>query len=132
MARLVATQFLAWAATRLLVIPFAPRLLLLEDAVVEGTKPLAVWGMVVTLGIVVAATVLTTRKARPLLAALGVGATRVDPAQVIALYGVPARLVTIDLLGTLVFGVATLLSPLRPSSNDPYTQFELVLLSMTM
>jgi signal transduction histidine kinase len=132
MARLAATQFLGWAATGLLVIAFAPRLLLLEDAVVQGTKPLAVWGMVATMGIVVAATILTTRRARPLLAALSVGATRVDPAQVIALYGVPARLVTLDLLGTLLFGVATLLPPLRPPTNDPYTQFELVLLSMTM
>jgi signal transduction histidine kinase len=131
-ARLVAIQLLAWAITGLLVIAFAPRLLLLEDSVVQGTKGLAAWGMAATLAIVVGATVAATRRARPLLAALVAGATRVDPAQVIALYGIPARLVTIDLLGTLLFGVATLLPPLRPASNDPYTQLELVLLSMTM
>ncbi len=131
-ARLLATQLLAWAATGLLVNAFAPRLLLLEETVVRGTRPLGIWGMVVTLVIVVGGTMLVTRRVRPLLVALAAGARRVDPTQVIALYTAPARLVTIDLLGALLFGVATMTPWMRPASNDTYTQFELVLLSMTM
>jgi signal transduction histidine kinase len=132
MARLVVTQVVAWATTGLLVIAFAPRLLLLDSAVIRGSRSLAAWGMAATLGIVIVSTFFVTRRARPLLTALLAGATRVDPAQVIALYAIPARLVTWDLLGSLAFGIATLWPPLRPATNDLYTHFELVLLSMTM
>ncbi len=131
-ARLVATQLVAWATTGLLVITFAPRLLLLDASVVAGSRGIAAWTLGVTAAVVLVATLLVTRPALPLLEALAVGATRVDPAQVMTLYAVPVRLVTLDLLGALVFGVATLFPPLRPPSNDAYTQFELVLLSMTM
>lgn len=131
-AKILATQIVAWATTGLLAIAFAPRLLLLEEGVVRGTGPLAAWGMAAAMGVVVTATFTVTRPARPLLQALTQGATRVDPAQVMALYAIPARLVTLELLATMAFGLVTLFAPLRPASNDAYTQFELVLLSMTM
>jgi signal transduction histidine kinase len=131
-ARLVAIQVVAWASTGLLVVAFAPRLLLLDPPVVEGSETLALWGWLVTIAAVVAATFLVVRPARPLLRALAVGAKRVDPTQVTSLYAVPARLVAVDLLATLAIGLLTLTSPLRPDTNDVSTQFELVLLAMTM
>jgi signal transduction histidine kinase len=131
-ARLLVIQLVAWATTGLLVVAFAPRLLLLDPTVVEGSKGLAIWGWLVNIGVVLVATLVVARPVRPLLQALAVGAKRVDPAQVFALYATPARLVALDLLGTLVVGAATLAAPLRPDTNDLYTQAELVLLAMTM
>jgi len=130
--RLLVIQLAAWATTGLLVVAFAPRLLLLDPAVVEGSKGLALWGWLVNIGVVLAATLVVARPVRPLLRALAVGAKRVDPAQVFALYATPSRLVALDLAGTLVVGATTLAAPFRPDTNDLYTQGELVLLAMTM
>jgi signal transduction histidine kinase len=130
--RLVAIQAVAWVTTGLLVVAFAPRLLLLDPAVVEGSKSVALWGWLVTIGAVLGATLLVARRIRPLLHALAAGAKRVDPAHVSDLYAIPARLVALDLLCTLVVGAATLAAPLRPDTNDAATQLELVLLAMTM
>jgi signal transduction histidine kinase len=130
--QLLAIQLVAWASTGLLVVAFAPRLLLLDPAVVEGSKALARWGWLVTVAGVLGATLLAVRPVRPLIQALAVGAKQVDPAQVFSLYATPARLVVLDLAVTLLVGAATLLAPLRPSSNDLSTQFELVLLTMTI
>lgn len=130
--RLLVIQLVAWATTGLLVVAFAPRLLLLDPVVVEGSKGLAAWGWLVNIGVVLGATLLVARPVRPLLQALAVGAKRVDPAQVFALYATPARLVALDLVGTFVVGASTLAGPLRPDTNDLYTQGELVLLAMTM
>ncbi|HEY3820496.1 MAG TPA: HAMP domain-containing sensor histidine kinase [Polyangiaceae bacterium] len=132
LTRLLVIQLVAWATTGLLVVAFAPRLLLLDPAVVEGSKQLALWGWLVNIGVVLVATLLVARPVRPLLQALAVGAKRVDPAQVFALYATPSRLVALDLAGTLIVGVSTLAAPLRPDTNDLYTQGELVLLAMTM
>jgi hypothetical protein len=132
LATLVAIQVVAWAGTGLLVVAFAPRLLLLDPTVVEGSKALALWAWLVIIGLVVTATLLAVRRVRPLTDAIAVGARRVDPAHVFALYATPARLVALDLAGTLVVGVATLASGLRPATNDVSTQLALVLLTMTM
>jgi signal transduction histidine kinase len=130
--RLLVIQLIAWATTGLLVVTFAPRLLLLDTEVVEGSKGLALWGWLVNIGVVLGATLVVARPVRPLLQALAVGAKRVDPAQVFALYAMPARLVALDLAGTLLVGASTLAAPLRPDTNDLYTQGALVLLAMTM
>jgi signal transduction histidine kinase len=130
--RLVAIQVVAWASSALLVVAFAPRLLLLDSAVVDGSKGLALWASIATNAAVVAVTIIAARRVRPLLQALSVGAKRVDPGLVFALYALPARLVALDLLCTLVVGAVTLIPLLRPSTNDLSTQFELVLLAMTM
>ncbi|HEY8038539.1 MAG TPA: HAMP domain-containing sensor histidine kinase [Polyangiaceae bacterium] len=132
LVRLVVIQLAAWSATGLLVVAFAPRLLLLDMAVVEGSQSLALWSWLATLAVIVGATLAVGRRVGPLLQALAAGARRVDPARVFALYSAPARLVTLDLLGTLGVGSASLAAPLRPDTNDLYTQFELVLLAMTM
>jgi signal transduction histidine kinase len=131
-ARMIAIQLVAWAGTGLLVIAFAPRLLLLDRSVVAGSRGLALWGWLATIVLVLAVTVLVLRRVRPLLRGLAVGATRVDPNDVLALYAAPARLVAGDLAGTLLVGAATLAPPLRPDTNDLYTQVELALLAMTM
>jgi signal transduction histidine kinase len=130
--RLLGIQLVAWAATGLLVVAFAPRLLLLDPAIVDGSKRVGLEGWLLALVVVLAATLLVARPVRPLLQALSVGAKRVDPAQAFALYATPARLVALDLVGSLVVGAATLPAPIRPATNDLYTQCELVLLAMTM
>ncbi len=116
----------------MLVVAFAPRLLLLDPEVVSGSASLALWGWPVTVALIVAGTFVAARRVRPLLDGIDAGANRVEPAQVLALYALPARLVVLALAGTLVVGAATLASTLRPDHNDLYTQAELVLLAMTM
>ena len=131
-ARLVAIQLIAWGAMELLVIVFAPRLLLLDPSVVAGSARLALWGWLATAALVIAATVLVGRQVRPLLLELTVGASHVEPREVHVLYDAPWRLVAIDLVGTFVIAGATLIAPLRPDTNDLYTQVELSLLALTM
>lgn len=131
-ARLVAIQLLAWGAVELLVVVFAPRLLLLDPSVVDGSAPLVLWGAVAIAGLMVVATALVGRQFRPLLLELTVGASHVEPRDVHVLYGAPWRLVAINLVGTLALASATLFPPLRPETNDLYTQVELALLALTM
>jgi signal transduction histidine kinase len=130
--QLAAIQAVTWGATGLLVVLFAPRLLLLDSAVISGSAALALWGWPATVALIVAGTLVVSRQVRPLLDAIDAGATRMDPAQVLVLYALPARLVALALAATLVVGAATLASTLRPDPNDLYTQAELVLLAMTM
>ncbi len=131
-SRLVATQFVAWATTGMLVVAFAPRLLLLDESVVQGSMSLAVWGWAAAVAFVVGATFVLGRRVRGLLRQLRIGVTLARAEDVRALYSLPARLIALDLLGTLVVCAATLAPRVRPSSNDLSTQLELVLLVMTM
>lgn len=132
MARLFLAQVGAWGATVLLALAFAPRLLLLDDGAIDAARPLALAGMGATLLVIVLATFVVLRPVGPLLDALAMGAKRVDPAQVMALYAAPARLVACDLVGALGFGLYTLLPSVRPATNPASVQLELVLLALTM
>ena len=131
-ARLVMIQLVAWGTKELLVVVFAPRLLLLDPSVVAGSARLVLWSWLATAVIVVLGTVLVGQRVRPLLLELTVGASHVDPRDVQVLYAAPSRLVALDLAGTLAVAASTLIAPLRPDTNDLYTQVELVLLSLTM
>jgi len=131
-ARLVAIQVLAWAVTGLLVAAFAPRLLLLDASVVGGSARLALWAWTATIVLVAIATLVFGRAVRSVLSGLEVGRSHVDVSGVLTLYAMPSRLVVVDLAGTLLVGAATLVPPLRPETNDVYTQVDLVLLAMTM
>jgi signal transduction histidine kinase len=131
-ARLIGIQLVAWGAKELLVVLFAPRLLLLDPSVVAGSGRLVLWDWVATASLVTAATVLIGRQVRKVLMELAVGATQVDPRDVHHLYDVPWRLVAIGLAGSLGIAGATLFAPLRPDTNDLYTQVELALLALTM
>jgi signal transduction histidine kinase len=131
-ARLVAIQVVAWGATGLLVAAFAPRLLLLDPNVVHGSARLALGGWLATVVLVVVATFAVGARVAPLLRALAAGEPGVAPADVYELYAAPARLVALDLAGTLIVCAGTLTPPLRPASNGLYTQVELVLLALTM
>jgi signal transduction histidine kinase len=131
-ARLVAIQVVASAVTGLIVVAFAPRLLLLDESVVDGSERLALWGWGVAVALVVVSTWLAVRQVRLLLAQLEVGTANVAARDIRALYAVPSLLVALDLAATLLVATATLVAPLRPETNDLYTQFELVLLAMTM
>jgi signal transduction histidine kinase len=130
--RLVAMQFAAWAATGMIVVAFAPRLLLLDDSVVAGSLRMAEWGWTITVALVVASTCVVGQRVRPMLRQLAAGSSDVDPAEVHRLYGAPAKLVGLNLAGTLAVCAVTLVVPMRPDSNDLYTQVELVLLVLTM
>jgi signal transduction histidine kinase len=132
MAQLMGIRLLACTSAVLLVLAFAPRLLLLDPRVVEGSRPLALAWWVAIVVVVVAATVLASRSVRALLRGLSVGGIVVAPEQVVALSWTPARLVATDLASSFCLGAATLLPQLRPETNDLPTQVELVLLALTM
>jgi signal transduction histidine kinase len=130
--RLVLIQLAVGAATEAFVIVFAPKLLLLDAQVLLGSLPLAIWISVIMIVWDVVATLLATLGLRPALRALAVGSAAVEPGALVSLYALPARLTTLDLAAATVVCGATLFSPIRPTTNDPYTQLALVLLTMTM
>jgi signal transduction histidine kinase len=130
--RLVAVQVVACGTTGLLVVAFAPRLLLLDRAVVEGSQSLALWCLLATIGVVVAVTLVATRGLRSVLKVLAGGDTWVAATDVLALHTLPARVVAFGLGGTLGVVATTLVPPLRPETNDLLTQGELMVLTATM
>ncbi len=130
--RLIVIQLAVGFATEAFVVAFAPRLLLLDASVLWGSLPLALWISFVMIVWDVAATLLATRSLRPTLRALAMGSTAVQPGDLLSLYSLPARLTTLDAIVALVVCTGTLVSPIRPPTNDPYTQLALVLLTMTM
>lgn len=131
-SRLIAIQVVAWAATGLLVSAFAPRLLLLDSAMVEGSSDVAIGGWAAVLVTIVVATCVAGLRARSLLASLAREGEPIDPKTVNRLYSTPARLVVVTLLATLVVCALTLVPRVRPESNDLSTQVELVLLVLTI
>jgi signal transduction histidine kinase len=131
-ARLMATQVVAWGTMGLLIIAFAPRLLLLDAAVVDGSARLALWEWVATMIWLAAVTLAATRRLRPVLDAFGAGDLQLAPTELLALHSLPARVAALGVGGTLVIAAATLAPPLRPATNDLWTQTELVILAVTM
>jgi len=131
LTRLIGIQVVAWGIAALLVVAFAPRLLLLDPLVVDGSASLALWGWLATIALVLVVTLLATRPLRPVLVWLG-GGVAVADVDVLALYAIPARLVGWGFTGMLAVALATLVPPLRPATNDLSTQAELVLLAVTM
>jgi signal transduction histidine kinase len=130
--RLIAIQVTAWGATGLLVVTFAPRLLLLDSRVVDGSVSLALWGWLTTIGVVTGLTLIAARRLPSVLVRLAGGDAYMGAEDVLDLHSLPARLVSLGLVGTLVVAAATLVPPLRPATNDLWTQGELVLLALTM
>ncbi len=130
--RLVSIQVVAWGTTGLLVGAFAPRLLLLDQAVVDGSEPLGVWIWLATIAVVVGVTLIATRRVPPVLQCLAAGGPPVAEAEVLALHSLPARLVALGFGGTVLVAASTLIRPLRPQANDLPTQVELVILAVTM
>jgi signal transduction histidine kinase len=130
LAQLIAIQVVVWTATGSLIAVFAPRLLLLDSAVVAGSAVLALRWWLTTMAVVVGGTLVVARRLRPLIDGTSTGAE--SPKLVLALCSMPLRLVALDWVWTLVVGAATVASWIRPSTNDLSTQLELVLLAMTM
>jgi signal transduction histidine kinase len=130
--RLIAIQLGVGAAAALVVVAFAPRLLLLDSAVVAGTIAASTWAAVAMAAFAGLATLVVTRPLRPALAALGGAGREIDRNELLAIYALPARLAAIDVLGAFAISSATLIPPLRPATNDLPTQAALVLLTMTM
>jgi signal transduction histidine kinase len=132
LARFVAVQITAWGATGLLVVAFAPRLLLLDAAVVDGSASLALWAWIATIAVVVGITLAAAKRPLRVVDRLWEPGAPVSPTDVLALYSVPARLVGLGLAGTIAVAAASLAPPLRPGTNDLATQAELALLAVTM
>ncbi len=132
LSRLVAVQVVANGTTGLLVVAFAPRLLLMDAAVVDGSEALAFWGWLSTTAVVVAATLMATWRLRQILDSLAAGIGWVQPTDVLALDAAPARVVAFGLAGTALVVGLTLTPQIRPVTNDIATQGELVLLAVTM
>jgi signal transduction histidine kinase len=130
--RLILIQLAVGFVTEMFVVAFAPRLLLLDARVLLGTIGLAVRISATMIAFEIALTLLATRKLRPSLRALALGSAAVEPGDLLALYALPARLTLLDVAASTLVCGATLFSPLRPSTNDPYTQLALVLLTLTM
>lgn len=141
--RLIGIQVFVGVVVVLVVVAFAPRLLLLDPSVVAGTLPVALWGGTVMLAFNVVATVLLTRKLRPSLLTLADASPEpkessapverlIEPKDVLALNALPLRIVLADAAGTLIVTLTTIVPPLRPSTNDLYTQAALILLTMTI
>jgi signal transduction histidine kinase len=129
--RLILIQFVVGVSTLLLAIAFAPRLLLLEETVIWSSIPVAL-ACGALLGIfAVVSTIIMTRGLLPLLHSLTAGSSVAAPTDLLALYGLPARIAFVDAAAALVACMATLPPPIRPSANDLATQGSLVLLAMT-
>jgi signal transduction histidine kinase len=131
-ARLILIQLAVGMATEAFVILFAPRLLLLDTRVLHGSIRITIWVTAIMVAWDFVATLVVTRELRRVLRALALGSSSVEPGDLVSLYSLPARLTTLDLVAALVVSTTTLFSPVRPPTNDPYTQLALVLLTMTM
>jgi signal transduction histidine kinase len=130
--RLIIIQFVVGASALLLAIAFAPRLLLLDDPVIWASIPVAVVCGAILAAFATLATVVMASPLRPLLGSLTAGSSVAAPNDLLALYGLPARIAVVDAIAALVVCMATLPPPLRPSANDLATQGSLVLLAMTI
>jgi signal transduction histidine kinase len=132
LVRLIAIQLVVGLVTELLVVAFAPRLLLLDDATVSAMHGLALWSTLTLIAYVVGLTFALVFPLRPALRALAMGSSSIEPKQLVRLYALPARIVAFDILGAVVFVLLTMVPPLRPANNDLYTQFAIVVLTLTM
>lgn len=129
--RLVVLQLAVHAVAFLLTGAFAPRVLLLEPAAASASLT-----VVAVLGLLAAAfssgaTLLAVRRVQPALRSLAVGSSA-EPADVLAIYALPARLVFAGVAFVLATSLATLVPQLRPQAIDTYTELALVLLVLTM
>ena len=130
--RVILIQLAVGFATEVFVVAFAPRLLLLDASVLFGSLKLAVWISAVMIVWDLIATLVVTRHLRPVLRAIALGSEAVEPGDLLSLYALPARLTALDAIAALVVCCSTLVTGIRPPTNDPYTQLALVLLTMTM
>ncbi len=130
--RLVALQVAVHSVTFSLTAAFAPRVLLLDSE--TSSASLSVVGVVGVLSCLfsVVATFAITRRLRPALRSLSLDAASPSPADVLALYAVPARLAIASAAFSIVVACAHLLPELRPQVLDTYTALALVLLVVTM
>jgi signal transduction histidine kinase len=130
--RLLFIQFVAGLLAHLVILAFAPRLLLLDTSVVVATRPLSLWSGWTGFILEAVATLLLTRKLRAPLRALGAGSAEVQPGDVLSLYALPARIVIMDTICATVVASATLVPPFRPPTNDLNTQASIILLALTI
>ena len=131
-ARLAVTQIAVWLVVAVLVTAFAPRLLLLSDSVLAASSPLITAVFVIDALLGIGAMIVSTRRLWPLLAALIEGKEDLDPPELLQVYALPSRIVRSHLLIAFDTAMFTVLPIVRPKSNDPTTQFALILWMLTM
>jgi signal transduction histidine kinase len=130
--RLAAFQAAAWVGTGLLVVVFAPRLLLLDETLLGESASLARQAWLASVGVVACLTFFAARRFRRVFDGLPALAAQVTATDVLLLHAMPARLVAMGLGSTLLIAAATLAPSLRPEANDVWTQGELVILATTI
>ncbi len=132
-ARLLGLQLAVTLVTFVLMTAVAPRLLLLDTAVLVATLPTAMRVGLAQAVFSAMATIVYTRPVRTTLRALTTGEDAdVDPRQLLGIYSLPARIAVAHVVIALVVSTGTLLPIFRPPTNDLYTQVALVLLMLTM
>jgi signal transduction histidine kinase len=116
----------------LLVVAFAPRLLLLDETLSGESASPARQAWLATVGLVALITYVAARRLRRAFGGLPALAGNVAATDVLLLHSLPARLLAIGLGGILIIATATLAPALRPDTNDLWTQGELVILATTI
>jgi signal transduction histidine kinase len=128
-SRLASIQMAAWGVTGLLVVAFAPRLLLLDESLVGESASPARHAWLLAVAVVALLTYVVTRRQSRVFVGLPALAGQLTANDVLRLHSLPARLLAAGLGGTLLVATATLAPSLRPDANDLWTQGELVILA---
>ena len=131
-ARLVVTQVAVWFVVAVLVMAFAPRLLLLSDSVLAASSPMITAVFVIDALLGIGAMIVSTRRLWPVFDSLIEAKDDLDPAELLEVYALPSRIVRSHLLIAFDTAMVTVLPLVRPKANDVTTQFALILLMLTM
>lgn len=130
--RLMAIQLGVHAVTVGLVVAFAPRLLLLEQGVIDASLALVFLWVGAQATAAAVATLVLARRVRSALLSLATGSSALGPEEVLSIYDLPARLVAVDVVVTVALSALVLAPPFRPPVTDIYTQLAMSLLALTM
>lgn len=132
-ARLVAIELAVWLVVDLVVIVFAPRLLLLSPAAVVRSTSVVTWVFSANGAVALVTTFFLTRKLWPTIDALLEGrGENVAPSDLLSLYALPSRIVSSHLLIAFDTAMCTILPFVRPKTGDLYPELSLILLMLTI
>ncbi len=130
-ARLTLVQVTIWIVVAIGTATFAPQLLLLDDAVVSGSKATALATLAFLCAFSAVLTAFLVRRVRSSLLAVATGVGEVEPEDVYVLYRIPLRLAASGLAAACLVTTIGILPGVRPETNDLITQASLALLVWT-
>ncbi|MCL2778273.1 MAG: HAMP domain-containing histidine kinase [Polyangiaceae bacterium] len=130
--KLLVLQTATHSVTYMLVVLFAPRVLLLEQDSASGANQLAIAFLVLAVLFSTATTFTLVHPLCPALGALAARSSAIGEVEVRLLDAAPARLSLANVGFVLTLSVATLAPALRPKSLDLYNDLAVVLLVLTM